>query len=347
MGSATQIRLGGQARLLDFEEQYSGVPEASVYTSRINEILKPKVRSDLPIVLDLFAGTGGLALGFESQGFKTIGFEMDEDCCDTYNANLVGECRRVFLTPETKLPEAGIIIGGPPCQPFSVRGKQKGLSDERNGFPAFIAAVDKIRPTVWLFENVRGLLYKNRNYFDEVVETLRDLGYDIEFKLMNASEYDTPQNRERVVVVGTKIKSVFEFPAPTERKIFVRGALGKMMFETSFQDKYLTPSMDLYIAKYEAASKCVVPRDLHPDKPARTLTCRNLSGATSDMHRIKLPNGKRRRITPREAARLQSFPDWFSFSGVESSVFNQIGNAVAPMVAHHIAGAIKKHLGYG
>ena len=80
------------------------------------------------------------------------------------------------------------------------------------------------------------------------------------------------------------------------------------------------------------------------DRPARTLTCRNLAGATSDMHRIRLADGRRRRITVREAARLQSFPDWFEFSGSEESQFTQIGNAVPPMFAYHLAKAIIEYL---
>ena len=102
--------------------------------------------------------------------------------------------------------------------------------------------------------------------------------------------------------------------------------------------------MDEYVARYEKASHCINPRDLYLDRPARTLTCRNLAGATGDMHRIRLEDGRRRRVFPREAARLQSFPDWFEFEGLETSVFNQIDNAVPPMLAYNIALEVKKHI---
>ncbi|MCQ2287022.1 MAG: DNA cytosine methyltransferase [Bacteroidales bacterium] len=105
--------------------------------------------------------------------------------------------------------------------------------------------------------------------------------------------------------------------------------------------KFLSPKQDAYIAAYEAKSGCSKPRDLHPEIPARTLTCRNLAGATSDMHRVKLPDGRRRRITQREAARLQSFPDWFEFCGNETKQFTQIGNAVPPLFAYKLALALK------
>jgi DNA (cytosine-5)-methyltransferase 1 len=100
--------------------------------------------------------------------------------------------------------------------------------------------------------------------------------------------------------------------------------------------------MDTYVAKYEKASFCINPRDLYFDKPARTLTCRNLAGATGDMQRVRLEDGRRRRLLHNEAARLQSFPDWFEFVGNETQRFNQIGNAVPPLLAYQMAIALKE-----
>ncbi|BDA69705.1 DNA-cytosine methyltransferase [Calothrix sp. PCC 7716] len=311
------------------------------YINQINHLLKPSTSGNL-LVVDLFAGCGGLSLGFEAQGFETHGFEMDADSCATYRQNLKGKCTEIVLTQDTKLPRATVVIGGPPCQPFSVGGHQKGLQDSRDGFPIFINAVKTLNPEIWLFENVRGLLYKNKSYFDEIVETLQDLGYIVNWELLNVVNYGVPQNRERLIVVGHR--GNFKFPKQTQYKVTAGEALEEMAFSAPPSSKFLTPSMDEYVAKYEKASFCKNPRDLYLNKPARTLTCRNLAGATGDMHRIKLLDGRRRRLLLREAARLQSFPDWFEFVGGEISCFNQVGNAVPPLFAFHLAQSIRDYL---
>lgn len=295
-----------------------------------------------PLVLDLFAGCGGLALGFEAQGFETIGFEKEEAACLTYRNNLLGDCFQTFLTPETPLPAASVIIGGPPCQPFSVGGHQHGLIDSRDGFPVFIAAVTKFSPEIWLFENVRGLLYRNKWYLNEILQVLRNLGYIVDVKVLNALDYGVPQNRERLFVVGHR--GGFSFPKPLDYKVTSGEAIGDTASQALPNSRFLTESMDRYIAKYEKASMCIVPRDLHLDKPSRTVTCRNLAGATGDMMRVRLPDGRRRRLTVREGARLQSFPDWFEFSGTETEQFNQVGNAVPPLLAYHIARSVREYL---
>lgn len=295
------------------------------YVEYLNDtICIPSVQPYLAI--DLFAGCGGLSLGFEAAGIKTIGYEMVADCCETYRKNLNSECHQAKISIETEFPKVDLIIGGPPCQPFSRRGKQTGKNDERNGFPAFIEAVRKVQPAIWVCENVKGLPEQNKEYFQNIIKEFESLGYIVEYRVFQLVHYDVPQNRERLVIVGHHGR--FQFPEPNGYKVTADEALGNLATEIPPNADFLTPTMDEYIAKYEAASKCKNPRDLHLDKPARTLTCRNLAGATSDMHRIKLPDGRRRRITVREAARLQSFPDWFDFTGNEESQFTQIGNAI-------------------
>jgi DNA (cytosine-5)-methyltransferase 1 len=287
-----------------------------------------------PLALDLFAGCGGLALGFEAAGFETIGFEADADACSTYNGNLGGRCHQTFLTPDTELitgRTVDVIVGGPPCQPFSVIGAQKGKSDARNGFPAFMGAVERYQPKLAIFENVRGMLYRNREYFDTICQDLRNLGYAVSWRLMNAVDFRVPQNRERLVVAAHR--AIWRFPSPdrNQNRITAGEALAGVELPPDKDLRFLTESMDRYVAVYEEKSKCINPRDLYPDRPSRTVTCRNLAAATADMLRVKTADGRRRMLTEREGARLQSFPDWFVFSGPESKRFEQIGNAVAPL----------------
>lgn len=308
------------------------------FVDTINKLLEPQITEEA-IVLDLFAGCGGLSLGFEAAGFRTIGYEMDPAASETYNKNLKGKCHTIKLTPDFIYPKADIIIGGPPCQPFSVIGKQQGIKDSRDGFPIFIEAIRQTEPKVFMFENVRNLMFSHKWYFELIKAELEDLGYIIEERCMNAVHYGVPQNRERVIIVGHK--STYEFPGPLKHKVTVQEAIGDIMYDIPEDSKFLTPSQDEYIARYEKASCCKRPRDLHPELPARTLTCRNLGGATSDMQRIKLADGRRRRLTYREAARLQSFPDWFEFCGNEIQRFSQIGNAVPPLLAYKIALSVK------
>lgn len=320
------------------------MPE-DTWIQQVNESLCMPPNKRKERIIDLFSGCGGLALGFESVGFKTHGFEANPACVETYKLNFSGDCVLEYLTPKTQYPDAEIVIGGPPCQPFSVGGNQKGLEDSRNGFPAFIAAVEQLNPSIFLFENVRGLLYRNKWYFEQIRNKLEKLGYIVEAKLLNAKYYGVPQNRERVIVVGHR--GNFKFPTPSNKIISAGTALGSMFGQVPDDAKWLTPSMDAYIAKYEKASCCKNPRDLHYDRPARTVTCRNLAGATGDMHRIRLLDGRRRRITIREAARLQSFPDWFKFTGSQTDQYYQVGNAVAPLFAKALAQSVINYLDRG
>lgn len=311
------------------------------YVKFINDIIQPRI-TEGEIVLDLFAGCGGLALGFEAAGYETIGFEMDSAASRTYGENLAGTCFTVKLESGFDYPRADILVGGPPCQPFSVGGNQLGIDDARDGFPIFIDAVKKLQPKLFMFENVRGLLYANKWYFELIIRELQKLGYIVDYQLLNAVNYGVPQNRERLFVVGHRAE--FHFPKKQPKKVTVSEAIGDSMWTTPPGSKFLNASMDQYVLKYEKASYCINPRDLYPDKPARTLTCRNLAGATGDMQRVRLEDGQRRRLNHHEAGRLQSFPDWFTFFGNETQRFNQIGNAVPPLLGYHLALAVKSCL---
>lgn len=314
------------------------------YSSYIDRLLSPHCSED-GVVVDLFAGCGGLSLGFEAAGFKTVGYEMVSEASESYNANLIGKCYNVKLEvgfDYTINDNVKVVIGGPPCQPFSRFGNQKGLEDARDGFPIFVDAIRRLNPEIFLFENVANIVGRHRWYLDIIVESLESLGYIVEFKILNAVNYGVPQNRERLICVGHRAS--FSFPKMEQHIITVEEAIGDTMWDENPIEKILTPRQDEYIAIYEKKSHCINPRDLNPLKPARTITCRNLAGATSDMQRVKLLDGRRRRLTVREASRLQSFPDWYEFKGVENKQFYQIGNAVPPLLAYKLALEIRKSL---
>lgn len=285
-------------------------------------------------ILDIYSGAGGLSLGLEYAGFKVSGIDNDKDSVNSYNYNLQGKCIHDTITPKYDFPNVDILVGGPPCQPFSVRGKQKGEKDTRNGIPSFISAIQKIKPKLFLFENVRGF-YK---YSKSFVSTLEKLGYVIDISIINCSHYGIPQNRERVIIVGHD--GTYIQPPKSDYIATVGDAIKNIpQREKPF---YLTPNMDKYILAYEKASQCR-PRDLDFSKPARTLTCRNLGGYSSDMIRISR-NKKRRILFVREAARLQSFPDWFEFVGSRYSKMKQVGNAVPPLLALSLGVQIQKYM---
>ena len=304
---------------------------------------EPHVPSGVPLIFDLFAGCGGLALGFEVEGFRTCGFEIKPHAVASYKINLDGNCEETMLSVGMPEGKADVIIGGPPCQPFSQIGYQRGKKDIRDGFPIFLDAVKRIQPKIAIIENVRGLLYRNKDYLRQVIAELKRFGYEVDAKLFKTLDYGVPQKRERVIVVASRVGWLWPEPF-TNQAVTVGIALGSSAFQFDSDSRFLTPNMDRYIAKYELKSQCSRPRDLHLDKPSRTVTCRNLGGATSDMLRIRLPSGRRRMLTIREGARLQGFPDWFQFQGTFYEQCEQIGNAVSPLMSLALAKQVKRFL---
>lgn len=313
------------------------------YLSLLRGLVKSEVNNGHHVI-DLFAGCGGLSLGFEVAGFNTTGYEMDETYADSYNQNLSGECKVSFLDLETKYPQADIVIGGPPCQPWSETGKNLGEYDDRDGFPAFIRCVERVKPRIFVAENVKGLSFKkNRHYLEHIISELENIGYIVDSGIIRMSDYGVPQKRERLFIVGHQ--GGFIFPEPSNHTFTVRDALGRAAIShLPKQGRYLTHSENKYIESYEEKCKLRTPRDLHLDQPARTLTCRNLAGSTADMIRLAMPDGRRRKLRISEAARLQAFPDWFKFSGSRSKSFYQIGQSVPPLFSYQLALSVKKYL---
>lgn len=335
----------GQADLLQGSKAMFRTPEAWSDWLR-TQLPRPQPHAAAPLAIDLFAGCGGLSLGFECAGFRTAGYEMKAPAVATYNANLAGHCAAQMLEvgdPPDSDEDVDVLVGGPPCQPFSQIGYQRGHRDPRDGFPIFLDAVRRLRPKVAIIENVRGLLFRNKDYLRAAGAELERFGYRVDARLLNTAHYGVPQRRERVVVVASRVG--WEWPDPAVDEPVTAGiALGGLAQQVTDESRFLTESMDRYVAAYERASHCVRPRDLHMDQPSRTVTCRNLGASTSDMLRIRLPDGRRRMLHAREGARLMSFPDWYDFQGKPYDQAEQIGNAVAPLLSLSLARRVMRAL---
>lgn len=294
--------------------------------------------------LDLFSGAGGLSLGFWAQGFNVIGVDRDTDSIATYNRNL-GQAVCADLNDDVILPVADVVIAGPPCQPWSRAGKRRGQSDKRDGFAAITRSVKKLEPAVVVIENVPDLAQRrHREHLDAFEARLADLGYVVTEHVLNAADYGVPQKRRRIFITGVRDDQPIGKPDSWARTITVREAIPGTYRRDARGARIVSASMSAYITRYENASGCRTPRDLDPDRPSRTLTVRNLVGATGDMMRLRLPDGRRRTLTVREAARLQSFPDWFRFAGSTQSQLTQIGNAVPPLLSLAVADTVYRHL---
>ncbi len=201
-----------------------------------------------PTVIDLFAGVGGLSLGFEMAGFDIVlANEYDESIADAYklnhpNTKMVCADIRSLPIEETFAEYCGkidVVIGGPPCQGFSQKGQRKTVNDERNFlFKYFIAVVDYIRPRYFVMENVPNLLTAENSYFKkEIVDLFRAKGYSLEADTLNASDYGVPQNRRRAVIIGKRGESVLPMPTPLGYTVSIWDAISDLAYLDSGEGK--------------------------------------------------------------------------------------------------------------
>ena len=331
--------------------------------------------------IDLFSGCGGMSLGFEMAGFESaIAIDCWPDALRTYGHNRMGAktlCGDLSaLDPAQVAEEHGIgpvdlIIGGPPCQGFSVAGKRI-VDDERNKlYKAFVRFVAAFSPTAFVMENVPNILSIGGGAVrNAIVADFEALGYTVSYKVLTASDYGVPQNRKRAVFVGVKDGQTFQFPKPTtEKPVSSREAIGDLP-EGSLPDgsPYPTPPSGPFqeyarsgsagVHNHQASKhtdKTVEIISLVPDGgnykdlPPELQGTRNVHIAWTRLNSSRpsftIDTGHNHHFhyrynrvpTVRESARLQSFPDNFILTGSKGSQLRQVGNAVPPLMAKAIA----------
>lgn len=296
-------------------------------------------------VVSLFSGCGGMDLGFVGdfdflgQRYNKTGFniiwanEISSAACKTYKKNLGNHIIEGDINETIdKLPEhADIVIGGFPCQDISVNGKMLGIKGKRSSlYTAIVDAVKKIHPKVFVAENVGGLLLKKNEYsLKKILKDFNSLGYNVSYQLYRAADYGVPQTRERVFIVGTQ-KELPEFSPPQpicEKPITAKEALADL--EARDMDEAFSHIWSLANVSGEQGN-----RRLIADRPGYTIR--------AECHgNIQFHYSLPRRISMREAARIQSFPDSFLFPCKLRETERQIGNAVPPVLAWHVANAVK------
>ncbi len=300
-------------------------------------------------VVSLFAGAGGLDLGFVRAGHKIIWANDNyEDAVATYRLNIGNHivCGDIAEIPSDDIPDHEILTGGFPCQGFSVANTQRKKSDKRNRlYLELLRVLKDKRPSYFLAENVKGILSLAKGkVFDMIVSDFAEAGYDVTHKVLNAADYGVPQNRLRVFIVGVRhgVSPSVDFPAATYAKPSERNkgqkswvSIGKALKKIPEPDEPHKLHNHTYSKFKLKFNGYLGNRAVDPEKPAPTVTARgDDKGGVVVLHH---PNNHRR-MSARELAVTQSFPLDYEFSGTRSSVYRQIGNAVPPLLAEAIAG---------
>ena len=340
--------------------------------------------------IDLFCGCGGLSYGFERAGFNILlGIDNDSKALETFELNhkgaksICGDITQIHyeehIKPLIGNKEIDVIIGGPPCQGMSLSGPRR-FDDPRNKlYLSYIRLVDEIKPKMFVVENVPGLVgLFGGQIKDSIIEKFQKMGYDIQYKILCASDYGVPQSRRRVVFVGSRIGS-FDYPAVSKQQITCEMALSDLPplvdelgeEEMSYASRPLNTYQKLMRARskkvrnHVAASHSDKVKQIislvpdggnYKDLPEEYIHSRNFHVAwtrfASDRPAPTIDTGHRHHFhykynrvpTVRECARLQSFPDDFLFLGNKTQQFRQVGNAVPPIMAERIAEKISETL---
>jgi len=295
-------------------------------------------------VVSMFSGCGGMDLGFRG-GFEVFGRryrslpfkivwanDLNGEACKTYEWNLAHEILRgdVWELLDRMPARADVLIGGFPCQDISVNGKRTGVNGKRSGlYKAMVEAIKRVKPRVFVAENVKALL-RHDEWLRQVVGDFEGLGYKLHYQLYQAADYGVPQTRERVLFVGTAEGTEPYVPPVPERSaanwMTAREAIGDL--EDIPQNTRINHIWSLANTSPEQGNRRLVP-----GRPGYTIRAECHGNI---QYHYRLP----RRISMREAARIQSFPDKFLFVSGLRETERQVGNAVPPILAWHVANSV-------
>ena len=320
--------------------------------------------------IDLFSGPGGLTLGMKTAGVEPIcAVEKRSEAVETYKRHTpdtehhCGDIREVNFAKYRGA--ARLLYGGPPCQPFSTGGLRKGSKDSRDMLPAFLAAIETIRPEAILMENVPGLVVASRiHYLYTLLDSLRKIGFTPAWRVLNASHYGVPQNRRRLFVVGLKGRP-FWFPKPTHGTGADKPLVPTSSVVSIEKANGQPPDCPVVYAKYPDMRPSPYAghiyngggRPIDLSKPCHTILASAGGYKTHwlDPEHVALKYHKHlrsggapwegtvpgaRRLTVEESALIQTFPKWLTFAGKRSAQYTQIGDAVPPLLAEHMAKAL-------
>lgn len=314
-------------------------------------------------IASFFSGGGGLDKGFEKAGFHTIwANEYDHTIWDTFQANFpntILDKRSITEILSRDVPDVDGIIGGPPCQSWSAAGSQRGIDDKRGKlFFDYIRILKAKQPKFFLAENVAGILQpKHAQAFANIIQEFKNAGYTLSYKLLNANNYDVPQDRFRVIIVGYRIDlgKKFEFPEPQKYKPVLSDAISDLPFATSAKDgnktnemlktlnhEYMTGGFSTIFMSRNRVRAWNEPSftiqasgrhaPLHPQAPKMELVGQDkriFVAGKEDLYR---------RLSVRECARIQTFSDDFIFKYQNiNDGYKMVGNAVPVHFAYHLA----------
>ena len=301
--------------------------------------------------IDLFAGMGGLGLGFSSVGFETVfANDCDKWCKITYDKNTQHAkltLKSLYDVTAEEIPPYDILLGGFPCQPFSSAGPQKGFEDAR-GTLIFevVRLLRETRPKAFLLENVLGILSHNKGQtFAVILDTLQnDLGYFVKYAVLDTQTHaNLPQHRKRVFMVGfldKKHYDAFTFPEKIPLTVTLKDVFEETVDDDSFYYKKNTVTysrLEPIVTKRYTTYKYHRSYRIEEKKGNVCNTLRAAMGLAVNSRPIILDARGIRQITPRECARLQGFPENFDISGIpKNQIYRQLGNAVTYTLAQRL-----------